>query len=56
MRRFEIEDEGTHFEVHLIEGNTKVGGALIDVDPLGVDEALAIAVRIGGSFAGRTGE
>lgn len=50
MRTYEIEDEGDYLEVHLINGAEKVAGALVDVEPLGVDWALMFARTIGECF------
>jgi len=52
-RTYTITDEGDAYSLTLFFGCQQVGGGLFPIDALGDDEAYAIAVGLGESFAGR---
>lgn len=49
-RTYVLEDEGTHFEVHLVEDGHPVGAVIVDVEPMGVDAALKTALLLAAVF------
>lgn len=49
-RTYEVQDEGDYYELHLIEDGQKVGGALIDLEPLGEDQAFSLVRTLGECF------
>lgn len=49
-RAYQIDDEGDYIEVHLIQDGEKVGGLLVDVEPLGIDAAWGTALLLGLAF------
>lgn len=50
VRRFEVDDEGDYFEVHLIEDEQKIAGALVDVIDGRIDDAFNLALLLGSAF------
>ncbi len=55
MRQSFIEDDGESLQVALVQDGKQVGGCIIDIDPLGVDEAYRIAMLLGQAYIDQVG-
>lgn len=56
LRKFHIQDEGDYLEVFMIQDGDRIAGALVDVEPIGVDAAFDLATRLGVSFVNPVGD
>lgn len=50
MRTYQIDDEGDYLELHLLQDGDKIGGMLMDIEPIGLDQAFALLDVVGGLF------
>lgn len=52
-RQVFIEDDGDALQVALVQDGNQIGGMLIDIEPLGVDAAFALAQLLGQAYMGQ---
>lgn len=50
QRQVFIEDDGDALQVALVQDGHQIGAILIDIEPLGVDSAYAMANQLGQAF------